>query len=236
MRFRPRPTALLLCLALVALVAPGISRDSAQADPPEERPSGRMSRTQIFDVRIVRVDTPTPAGVEQPCALLKGAQTTTALPWPELLGLLKKRGTTRLLMDRRLTSTTGVVVRGSEERQMPILQLNSRSVREGEGGTENQAAARLRSGCKAEFLVSTERPAGASLSYKLETRGVLESSSKQAEGATETLHTWDGAHPLFGLAGPETLVLSHREQVRDPGDDAARGVEIYCFVTLQSGP
>ena len=207
---------LLLAVGLMGPSAP------AGADP-------APTETEVYDLRIVRVETPVPEGIEAPCPILTGAETTTSASWPDLLAAVKKRGRARILLDRRITSAPGQLAKAYEERQVPIIAPQSRT-READGAVrENLAAARYRSGCKLD-LVTSQRPDGVWLGYKVEVRGVLEAMSKEATAATETLHTWEGGHRSFT---GRTFVLTHREQVQDPGDAAARGVELYCFVTMR---
>ena len=225
-------------LTLILLAAALLPGDRARADdkrPGSKRPDARGSTgslSQVFDIRMVRVEASHPEGIEQPCPLLSGSATTTQASWPEILAALKKRGKTTVLMDARTTTSPGKVTKVSEERQVPVILPQSRVERAGQAASENLAAARLRTGCKAELVVSEGArpgaPSVAFLEYKLETRGTMSATLPGATGPTESLHVWQGTHPA--LSG-ETLVLSHRQQVITPGEDAPRGVEIYCLVS-----
>ena len=172
--------------------------------------------------------TAAPETIENPCPILSGADTTTQLGWPEILAALKKRGATQVLMDQRITGAPGQRVRCNQERQVPVIMPQTRVKQPTGGQTENLSAARIRMGCKADMIAHRAGPSDGRLEYKLEVRGVLAKTSQAAEGPTETLTTWEGSHPGFAK---RTLVLTNRQQVRDPVAPAAQGVELYCFVT-----
>jgi hypothetical protein len=202
--------AIVLLLGVCALLSSDVARAGEEATRP--------ASVRVYDVRIVRVLTPTPEGVEQPCPFLKGDATTVTTAWPDALAILKKRGETAILMDQRLTAAEGTISKASDERQVPLVLMQSRTLT-----GENYAAARARMGLNVDLLPS----AAQGLQYKVLIRGVWGLTSKIATGPTETLTVWEGNHAT--LDG-RTLVLTNRQQQRDPGDVSARGVELYCFI------
>lgn len=236
MRYLSGTVGVLTLVLLGAALLPG---DRARADdkrPESKRPDGKQPADPsllVFDIRMVRVETSHPEGIEQPCPLLSGDASTTRASWPEILAALKKRGKTTVLMDARTTTYPGRLTKVSEERQVPVILVQSRIQKAGQPAAENLAAARLRTGCKAELVVSEGALPGAAsvalLEYKLETRGTMSATFPGAASSTETLHSWMGAHPALNA---ETLVLTHRQQVFTPGEDAPRGVEIYGFISV----
>jgi len=208
----------LAAIALLLAVCAFLSSDVARAGDPAEDAARQAARLLVYDVRIVRVVTPTPEGVEQPCPFLRGDATTITASWGDVLDALKKRGTTTLLMDQRVTGCAGDRIKMSDERQVPVLQFTTKTLT-----SETHQAARIRSGCKIELIGG---PDGL-MNYRAEIRGATDPTSSLATAAMETLTSWEGCHAA--LDG-RTLVLSHRVQVLDPGDKNARGVELYCFI------
>ena len=212
-----------LALACLTIGSVGLPGDDARAEP-----DAKGAAVEVFDVRIVRVVTAVPETIENPCPILSGTDTTTELGWAEVLAALKKRGATQVLMDQRVTGAQGQLVRANQERQVPVIAPQSRVKKTSGEASENLAAARMRMGCKADLIAATGQAHGGRIEYKLEVRGVLPKTSQAAEGPTETLTTWEGSHPPFAK---RTLVLTNRQQARDPGASAAQGIELYCFVT-----
>ena len=171
----------------------------------------------IFDVHVVRVDSPHPEVAEQasPFAELEGA--TLGLPWPELLARLKLRGGTTLVLDQRVTAMPGHTARLNTDRTTPVLAVATES-----GDTAQRRAQLVRTGVKFEATAADDQ-----LLYALEIRGVARTPTER-DAVAETTITWNGTHPP--LDG-RTLVFHHREQVREGEPEATRTVEHYAFVT-----
>ena len=218
----------ILCLATAALL-PGHRAEAEDTPRTERAPAKTGTSLYVFDVRIVRVETPEPEGIEQPCPFLSGSGSTTRATWPEILTALKKRGRTTVLMDGRTTALHGTKTRISEERSIPGMAVQSR-VLKGSGETsENLHAVNTRIGCTVELLVSDVRTAYKQLHYNLQTRATLATTHPGATRFNEARHSWEGSHPALDN---ETLVLTHRQQVLTPGEAAATGIEIYCFISM----
>lgn len=205
----------LAAIALFLAVFAFLSSDAARAGDDAAKQAAKLL---VYDVRIVRVVTPTPEGVEQPCPFLSGDATTITASWATVLAALKKRGVTTLLMDQRATGHAGEPVKMSDERQVPVVAMTTKTLT-----SETLQAARIRSGCKIQLVAG---PDGLT-TYRAEIRGAADPTSSLATSAIETLTSWEGCHAA--LDG-KTLVLSHRVQQLDPGDKSARGVELYCFI------
>ena len=219
----------ILCLATAALL-PGHRAEAEDTPRTERAPAKTGTSLYVFDVRIVRVETPEPEGIEQPCPFLSGSGSTTRATWPEILTALKKRGRTTVLMDGRTTTLDGVKTRILGERAIPGMAVQSR-VLKGSGETsENLNAVTMRTGSTVELVVSSVRATtNKQLHYQLDTRATLAATHPGATGFNEAKHSWEGSHPVLD---DETLVLTHRQQVLTPGKTAATGFEIYCFISM----
>jgi hypothetical protein len=80
-----------------------------------------------FDVRVVRVETSAEQVESAPTWPQPVGDVATAAPWPELLTLLKRRGATRIMMDRSSTTAEGHEARVTHFLERSALSVQTRS-------------------------------------------------------------------------------------------------------------
>ncbi len=172
-----------------------VGGDAAEAEDGKLR---KLPKAWVYELRIVRVDPADPKASEagSPFPELQG--TTLGLGWPDILARLKQRGTTRVLMDTRVTARAGVRSTTLEESTTPVMAINSQ-----DRNNEQYRAQMIRQGCS---FTQTTVP---DLTYDLQVRGALDAPGRMRAPVSYSV-AWKGTHPL--LDG-RTLVLEHRQQV-----------------------
>jgi len=213
-----RKQLLVGALALVLLAGLcGVGWNPATAEERLERKPPPSPDLWIYDVRIVRVDPPTPEGAEKPGPFAYLSGTTIQTTWPEALAALKTRGPTTLLMDQRVTALEGHEAEAKTQRSIPLLVAQFEDI-----NNRQRRAARLLTGCGASMTTTQ-----ASFSYDLDVKWALHDPVKD-EGAPEATTQWTGSHPT--LSG-DTLVLHSREQISAGAGKGLRAIEIYALIT-----
>jgi hypothetical protein len=201
-------------LAALALSGDGAIAGEERAE--EER--AEESGVWVFDVRVVRVDPSAPEGAEQPSPFPDLRGTTTRMGWRDALAALKKRGTTTILADQRLTTVDGIMAAAKSERSVPTLAVNFSDV----NNTQKRAAT-VRTGCMLEVT-----PSKGLLTYRVEARWALAGQEvPETEAPPQLTASWSGTHPALG---GDTLVLHYREQLLGK-DTPTRAVEVYALLT-----
>lgn len=184
----------------------------------EDAPSApKVPEAWVYDIRVVRVDPSDPAVVEtaptwKPAGAT-GASTTAT--WADLLGGLKARGATTILLDQRVTTVAGVATEFKQQRRRPVLSLRNRAA-----NAETWETMYIETGTSGQ-LVSTAH----GLQYMIDVSWE-EAPKEDGTGPVGNV-SWKGTRS--GGATVETLVLSHRQQVA--GSTGQRGLEIYVFIT-----
>lgn len=205
----------LLITGLVLVAAAALAPAVRGGDEPQGGPDG----VWVYDVRVVRVDTPTPEAVEAALPWEAAGTSTVDTPWPVLLQQLKARGATTILLDQRVTGCPGYTVTASQTRDRQIETLVNRDL-----ANERWQGSPCVTGCTAKLETSTRNV----LEYNVEARWEIRSEVERVRPIFCSSR-WDGTHP--DLTG-RTLVLSYREQAETWGD-ARVGVEIHAFVTAR---
>jgi len=182
----------------------------------EEKRGAAPKGVWVFDVRVVRVDPATKEGAEAPHPIAEMTGSTTTQSWPKMLGALKQRGTTTILMDQNITTMPGEKARGHSDRTVPIMALNFANKND-----EQKRASNVKTGCRLDFTPAADR-----LQYGLHVQWAL-AAAKTDDPPEQFVAEWNGSYP--NLNG-ETLVLHYREQVTQT-KGAARAVEIYGLIT-----
>ena len=212
-----KPLLTALTLVLIAGLLPASSVRG------EEGPGTSDAATWLFDVRLVRVDAPTPEAVESPAPWEGAGACTTSLTWPEILAQLKTRGRTTLLLDQRITALAGSEALASQTGDRQIQQLQSRDF-----NNERWSSAPLVTGGTAKLRVGD----GDALTYQLEARWEIPSNE---DGVRSLLRTSKWAGTFRAIPNGGTLALTYREQIRTWGE-ARVGTEIHAFVTMRRLP
>jgi hypothetical protein len=199
-----------VAMAVIVLLAAGLSSRGSMARA--EDPVERASSSWRFDVRVVRVTTQ-PATVETapafPAATTDGVSTAT---WPELLAVLKNRGTIQLMLDRNAT--------GSAERSALLAHSwteNYLVVRRADNSNTFKDTMPSTNGVEAKLTVG---PPGSRLNYEITVRWGMPTPGKPEPTLIES--RWIGD---YSLQGDGTLVLRHAEQ------NATGGTELYVLIT-----
>ncbi|MDF1702767.1 MAG: hypothetical protein P1V36_16585 [Planctomycetota bacterium] len=200
--------AVLIGASLLSAGAPAVAGDGDAKTP---------SGVWVYDIRVVRVDPPMAEGAEQPSPFPEMKATTISLPWAECLARLKKRGTTTLLLDQRLTALQGRGSNVSEETTTPLLSANF----EDKNNVQYRAQV-VRTGCSFEQTTT-----GPSFQYQVQIQGALTAPADKAPPIQYTVK-WRGDHPRLDGA---TLVLVNRRQVAKAKGAASKALEHYAFVT-----
>jgi len=210
---------LLAVLTLASLVGV-LLVPSAQGEEGAQAPS---LETWMFDVRIVRVDAPTPEAVETAAPWEAAGSCTTDASWPELLTQLKARGRTQVLLDQRITSLVGMEALASQSSDRLIEQMQSRDL-----SNERWSSAPIITGGTAKLRVSDPDV----LTYQLEARWEIRSTADNVRPLMRT-SKWAGTFRAIPNGG--TLALTYREQIQTWGD-ARVGTEIHAFLTMRRLP
>jgi hypothetical protein len=205
--------------ALLAVVVLGLDALRAPPGAAEDAPAAAW----IFDTRIVRVDAERREVAESAPSLLDLSTSTVRAEWPALLEALKARGTTRVLLDQRVTAFEGHKAQVEHEIQAAHLFTVFASQTD-----EQRRSAPLTTGAHASYVAQ----AGGGLDYEVVVNWALAVGG--TTGNTTMRTRWTGTHGPLGAG--ETLVLHHRAQ----GDGASAlppAAEIYAFVTARrAGP
>lgn len=192
-----------------ALVVLALGFAPAGAAPEEAGPPPAW----MFDVRVVRVDLGDGERAEQRPAFQAADRSTSDLAPGALLDALKARGTTRLLLDQRVTTVEGRRCVAQQELHESHLALQFR-----DASNEQHRPTALRTGAIAQFVPTSE---GLGYEVRLEWAGAA-----QPAGTALHLARWEGTHPL-----PEgrTLVLHHAQQ-------HAQGAATEVYVLIRAHP
>jgi len=178
--------------------------------------------TWVYDVRVVRVDPSDPAVVEA-APLWKPAGATeasTTAAWADLLGGLKARGRTTILLDQRVTTVAGVATEFKQQRKRPVLALHTRSA-----NAETWETSYIETGTYGQLGATSQ-----GLQYTIDASWE-EAPKEDGTGPVGNV-SWKGTRS--NVVAVETLALSHRQQVA--GSTALRGLEIYVFITGTPSP
>jgi hypothetical protein len=209
---RTRVVAAILAVGAAVVLA----RDGAVADdavPARTTPAG-----WVFDLRVVGVVVPRDVSEKgPPFDEVPAGGPLVATPWPVLLQTLKARGSTRLLLDRRVTALPGagrVEIDDSQTRGVEMLNRRDAS-------NETWVSGVIDTGVKAALTT------GDAFGYVIEVRWATDAKAPNAPPLLQGRTGWQGAWPAFD---GRTLVLSHRQQIDAPGLDPT-GLEIYVFLT-----
>jgi hypothetical protein len=175
-----------------------------------------------FDVKVVMVQGATPDMAEKPPAWAVGedGQPVVSTPWSALLPLLKKRGETTLLLDSMTTTVTDVPTE-VELNRARLFDTYERSDR----SNEFRKASTINEGVSVKL-----NPSARWVQYEASVSWILPS---QAELKMPLQGRWRVKGTWGGMVMGKTLVLSHREQVREAGVDAV-DVELYAFLTAKA--
>lgn len=210
---------LLTLLALVAIAAL-LPASGARG---EDEGTAADAPTWLFDVRIVRVDAPTPEAVETPAPWEAAGTCTTSLGWTDLLTQLKARGRTTVLLDQRITTLEGMEALASQSGDRQIEQLQSRDL-----SNERWSSAPIVTGATAKLRVAD----ASVLAYQLEARWEIR---PDVDGVRPMLRMSKWAGTFRAIPNGETLALTYREQIRTWGE-ARVGTEIHAFLTMRRLP
>lgn len=191
-------THVTILATLAALLGLGLvgATPTAQAEDGAEG-----TRVWVYEVRIVRVDPSEAAASEAGSPFPELERTTIDLPWKTILARLKARGTTRVLMDTRITAMDGIKTHTREEASTPIVALNFE-----DWNNQQYRSQIIKQGC------SFEQTTTGVLQYALQVRGTVTPPASRRPPAQYVVD-WQGTHPV--LDG-RTLVLEHRQQVALP--------------------
>lgn len=204
----------LLVLAALLAATSLFRGETVQAD---EGPKQPIRGVWVCDIRIVRVDPPTAAGMEAPSPFPELTGTTIGLTWPVILGRLKKRGVTTILLDQRVTAITGDKCSVKEESTTPVVGLISEDI-----NNKQYRSMPIRAGTRYEQTVG-----GGQFRYQASVNGVSTPPAPKKPPPAYTV-SWQGSHPV--LQG-KTLVLVHRRQIAQTPPMAAKAVEHYALIT-----
>jgi hypothetical protein len=210
---------LLLALLTLACIAGIVFVPFARG---EEGPQAAADAWR-FDVRMVRVDTPTPEAVEVAAPWDAAGPGTITTPWPEVLKQLRARGRTTLLLDQSITALGDAEALVTQTRDRLIQQLQSRDL-----SNERYGAAPIVTGGTAKLRVSESTV----LQYQVEARWEIRSGDESVRSLLCT-SKWAGTFPA--IPDGRTLVLTYREQVETWGESRV-GQEIHVFVTARRVP
>ncbi|MFV1958007.1 MAG: hypothetical protein ACC662_01205 [Planctomycetota bacterium] len=212
-------TALLL---VPFLLAPGPVARAGDGAAPTAATSGTA---WVYDVRVVRVLGTTPEAAEAPAPWAqdeRGAPVVTT-SWPDLLKLLKARGTTTLLLDQRVTAVANMAAEVEQRFDWQVAIFDRR-----DEANEFYKSSVLSSGCRANLRT------GAFLEYEVKVNWALgekaldeDADDDEAVRPLQGAVNWRGAYPPLQA---QTLVLTHREQLALP-DGTVQPVEFYAFLT-----
>ncbi len=207
-------------VGLAALLAASslFSGDAARAEDDDQSAHGVWA----VDIRVVRVDPAYAAGAEAASPFAERSGTTIALPWPEILTRLKKRGATTLLCDARATALEGMKCQLTEESALPRLGLISE-----DKNNQQYRSMTVKTGVSYEQTLLDGR-----LTYQAHINGALSTGGPKEPPAQYTVR-WTGAHRALGGA---TLVLVHRQQIARPPPAEAKALEHYAFITCRFVP
>jgi hypothetical protein len=188
------------------------------------RAEGEPARAWVFDLRVVRVVGPPALGEAGPdWASPGGGLPVTTTPWRNLLDLLKQRGETTVLLDRRVTAVSGepASIADTQVAAARVFERRDRS-------NETWRAGVIETGVRGDLL------ADARTTYKIDVKWELGGGDPEAVPLQGSA-AWTGSWPLLG---GETLVLTHRQQLARPGGGTGvpAGVEIYAFLTARPVP
>jgi hypothetical protein len=198
--------------ALRALLGGLLLLGAASLGIPAARGGESEPTAWVVDARIVRVDLVDPAAAEQtPFQEPDGLEART---FPDLLGALKERGTTTLLLDQRVTALSGTTAEAKRQRTRWIEQFQRRDV-----NNENWIGSALNESASVQVVC------GETCEYTVDVEWLL---PLEAEGMTEPLvrSAWKGR--LVARPG-RTLVLRQAEQVVWRSTER-RGFELYVFL------
>ena len=207
---------LLLVVVTLACIAGFVSGPLAQG----EEGAQATADAWLFDVRMVRVDTPTPEAVEVAAPWDAAGSGTITTPWPEALKQLQARGRTTLLLDQSITAFGDSEALVTQTRDRQIQQLQSRDL-----SNERYGVAPIVTGGTAKLRVSESTV----LQYQVEARWEIRSGDESVRSLLCT-SKWAGTCPA--ITDGRTLVLTYREQVETWGESRV-GQEIYAFVTAR---
>ena len=182
-----------------------------------EEPPG--DATWAFDVRVVRVDTSAEQVESAPTWPQAAGESGTVATWPEILTALKRRGATRIMMDRSSTSGEGQEARVSHYRDRSALVVQTRS----DTGASVQAPYPSKEGVEVALNL------GSAPQYRVEVSWVDDRLVRAGEHLPGEQAKWSGRAPPLDRG---TLVLRHAQQV--PGNQGALvGTEVYVFLTCR---
>lgn len=212
-----RAALLPLSLLGAALALGALSVGTAAADAPPAH-----SPTWAFDVKVVMVHGSRPELAEEPPVFATDDPHAPVVkrPWSELLGILKARGETTVLLDSMTTTHVGTKAEIEQNRARIEDVYERRDMH-----NEYRKASTLNEGVKAMLL-----PTGRSLEYEAMVSWL---HPAQAKGALPFQGRWRVRGTWTALDRGPTLVLSHREQIREAGH-APVDLELYAFVTWRT--
>jgi hypothetical protein len=181
-------------------------------DPPVDSAWG-------FDVRVVRVEMSAEQMESAPTWPQPIGDSATGAAWPEMLSVLKRRGATRIMMDRSSTSADGQEARVTLHRERSALVVQSRS---NPGGA-------VQTPVPSREAVDVAVTPGPTARYEVEVAWVDDRLVRDGEPLPGERATWRGRAPPLDRS---TLVLRHAQQI--PGAQGALvGTELYVFLTLR---
>jgi hypothetical protein len=185
----------------------------AGADGP---PADTAAPVYAYDVQVVMVVGTTADLAERaPDWGFQGGVPLTTLAWPDRLLRLKQRGETTLLLDAHTTAIGGQPTETNRQlvRARKVYDRSDES-------NEYYKATTVTEGVTVKLLGTPDTQ-----QYEFQVEWALPS------GETLLLGSWR-VHGTIAPQGGKTLVLSHREQVRDAAGEL-RDVEIYGFLARQ---
>lgn len=201
----------LVALGALALWLTASSGRAARAEPP-----GQAGRSWIFDVRIVRVDLGDGTRAEQRPAFQAAERGTTEIRPEAVLAALQARGTTRLLLDQRITTMHDMECTVEQQSAEPQLVVQLK-----DGNSEQQRSTIVQTGASVGLQQTAE-----SLRYAIQLN--WSTPAQPSVGSPVHRTSWKGSHP--GLAG-RTLVLHYAQQHAQ-----GSATEIYVLIRAQEGP
>jgi hypothetical protein len=172
-----------------------------------------------FDVRVVRVDTSAEQVESAPTWPQPVGEVGTAAPWPELLTVLKRRGATRIMMDRSSTTAEGHEARVTHYRERSALAVQTRS----DPGGAVQTAFPSREGVEVS-VIPTSPP-----QYQIDVMWIDDRLVRAGEQLPGERATWRGRAPPLDRG---TLVLRHAQQFPSVASPLV-GTEVYVFLTFR---
>jgi hypothetical protein len=147
-----------------------------------------------------------------------GAAPIVSMPWTEVLAALKQRGTTLLVLDRRVTAVGA--------REAEVVETHARPLQRFERRDQHNASF---VGGSVETGTRVKLGPGDPLGYDVEVRWEMPPADPDGGPLVGTTR-WRGT--CASLDDGRTLVLVHRAQVPSGAKDAASvPMEVYAFVT-----